>query len=119
MAGRRAFRRDRPRGPTVFVKAQIAGERWRYAGRVRDLTRTIQAVYDSEIDVTITMLCAGGIDFALCSSVHMCNTCNQAQGRPGVVWHHVDRADQLADAIHAAVLAELSQSAYARQARIH
>ena len=33
---------------------------------VRDLAQTIQALYDSEINVTITMLWDGGIEFALC-----------------------------------------------------
>ena len=33
---------------------------------MRDLAQTIQALYDSEINVTITMLWDGGIEFALC-----------------------------------------------------
>ena len=82
--------------------------------RVRNLAQTIQAVYDSEIGVTITtMLWNGGFDFALCSSVR------NKMPVPEAVWHTVDRADQLADAIHTAVLAELPQSAYAQRTRIH
>jgi hypothetical protein len=58
---------------------------------MRDLAQTIQALYDSEINVTITMLWDGGIEFALCSSMQMCD--------PGCVWHHVDQADQLAEKV--------------------
>ena len=67
--------------------------------------QTIQALYDSEINVTITMLWDGGIDFALCNSMEMCD------GK--TVWHTVERADQLADALHEAVLLKYPQSRYA------
>ena len=33
----------------------------------RNLEQTLQALYDSEINVTITMLWDGGVDFALIS----------------------------------------------------
>jgi hypothetical protein len=72
---------------------------------VRDLAQTIQALYDSEINVTITMLWDGGIEFALCSSMQMCD--------PGCVWHHVERTEQLADALHEAAIVKYPQSVYA------
>ena len=72
---------------------------------MRDLAQTIQALYDSEINVTITMLRNGGIDFALCSSMEMCDS--------GPIWHHVERAEQFADALHEAALVEYPQSVYA------
>jgi hypothetical protein len=72
---------------------------------VRDLAQTIQALYDSEINVTITMLWDGGIDFALCSFMEMC--C------PSSIWHHVGQAGELADALHEAAIAGYPQSTYA------
>jgi hypothetical protein len=76
-----------------------------YAGGVRDLAQTIQALYDSQINVTITMLWGAGIDFALCSSLEMCDS--------GRIWHKVERADQLADALHEAALHSYPKSVYA------
>jgi hypothetical protein len=76
-----------------------------YADGVRDLAQTIQSLYDSEINVTITMLWDGGIDFAFCSSMAMCES--------NVTWHNVQRADQLADAIHEAAIVRYPQSVYA------
>jgi hypothetical protein len=71
--------------------------------------RDIQALYDSEINVTITMLWDGGFDFGLCSYME---PLYDDMGQPG--WHHVQTAAELGDALHEAALREYPTSAYAR-----
>lgn len=47
----------------------------------RNLQETLQALYDSEINVTITTLWDGGYDFALCSYMVMpMTTCKMQLG---------------------------------------
>jgi len=88
-----------------------------------DLALTLQRLYDSEINVTITMLWDGGFDFALISYMEW-----QEAGRPldylKVIasvepiirpdrpdpWHSVGTAEQLVEAIHDAVLGKYLES---------
>ncbi len=77
----------------------------------RNLQETLQALYDSEINVTITMLWDGGFDFALCSYL---DSLYEDLGQPG--WHNVPKADELADALHEAALREYPDSDYAKKA---
>jgi hypothetical protein len=74
----------------------------------RTLEQTLQALYDSEINVTITMLWDGGFDFALCSYL---DDAYDDMSQAG--WHHVETASELADALHHAALAEYPESVYA------
>lgn len=76
----------------------------------RNLEETLQALYDSEINITVTMLWDGGFDFALCS--YMEPLYNEL-GTPG--WHHAPTAADLADALHAVALMEYPESAYSRK----
>jgi hypothetical protein len=75
----------------------------------RNLAETLQAMYDSEINVTITMLWDGGFDFAFCSYM---DPLYRDLGEPG--WHHVRAGAELADALHTAALHEYPDSGYAR-----
>jgi hypothetical protein len=75
----------------------------------RNLAETLQALYDSEINVTITMLWDGGFDFALCSYM---DKLYGELGEPG--WRQVRTAAELADALHEAALQEYPDSEYAR-----
>ena len=75
----------------------------------RNLAETLQALYDSEINVTITMLWDGGFDFALCSYR---DKLYGELGGPG--WRQVRTAEELADALHEAALREYPDSGYAR-----
>jgi hypothetical protein len=52
----------------------------------RNLEQTLQALYASEINVTITMLWDGGVDFAFVSTPDD--------------WHNVPSFAELADALH-------------------
>jgi hypothetical protein len=75
----------------------------------RNLAETLQALYDSEINVSITMLWDGGFDFALCSYL------DKLYGEPGADgWRQVRTAAELGDALHEAALREYPESAYAR-----
>jgi hypothetical protein len=82
-----------------------------------DLAVVLQRLYDSEINVTITVLWDGGFDFALISYMDW-----EEAGRPidymKIIasveprerpdrpdpWHNVESADRLAEAIHNAAL---------------
>ena len=92
-----------------------------------DLALVLQRLYDSEIDVTITMLWDGGFDFALISYMDweevgrpidymkMIASVEPRERPPGPdPWHNVQRADQLASAIHDAVLGKYPGSDYAK-----
>src|SRR5256885_589186 len=92
-----------------------------------DLAETLQRLYDSEIDITITMLPDAGFDFALISYMEW-----EVAGRPidymNMIasveprerpdrpdpWHNVERAEQLASAIHDAALGKYPDSDYAK-----
>ena len=84
-----------------------------------DLAETLQRLYDSEIDVTITWLWDDGFDFALISYMEweeagqpidyakwIASVEPSQRERPDRPdpWHGVTRADQLAEAIHDAAL---------------
>jgi hypothetical protein len=75
----------------------------------RNLAETLQALYDSEINVTVTMLWDGGFDFALCS--YMDKLYGELRD-PG--WHQVRTGAELADALHEAALQEFPDRGYAR-----
>ena len=93
-----------------------------------DLAVTLQRLYDSEINVTITWLWDGGFDFALVSYMEW-----EEAGRPidyakmfvsveprerpdrPDPWHNVDSAGQLAEAIHDAALGKYPESDYAKK----
>lgn len=74
----------------------------------KNLEETLQALYDSEINVTITTLWDGGFDFALCS--YMDDAYNDMSDAR---WHYVATAGELADALHNAAIAEYPESVYA------
>lgn len=76
----------------------------------RNLQETLQALYDSEINVTITMLWNGGFDFALCSYMDAAY-----EDMTHDSWHQVNTAAELADALHGAALAEYPGSDYAKR----
>jgi hypothetical protein len=91
-----------------------------------DLAETLQRLYDSEINVTITWLWDGGFEFALISpmeweavrpidhlTVIASNEPHQRPKWPNP-WHSVERADQLAQAIHDAALEKYPDSSYAK-----
>jgi hypothetical protein len=76
----------------------------------RDLAKTMQALYNSEINFTITILWNGGFDFALVSYI-------EYEASTKEQWHNVGSAAELADALHERALIEVPQSTYARRAR--
>jgi len=78
-----------------------------HAGK-RNLEETLQALYDAEINVTITMLWDGGVDFALLSSMELPDSTRED-------WHKVPSFAQLADALHRLALKMYPESAYARK----
>ena len=78
----------------------------------RNLEETLQALYNSEINVTITMLWDGGFDFALCSYM---DKQYEDMTQPG--WHNVRTAAELVDALHNAALQEYPESDYATAIR--
>ena len=72
----------------------------------RNLEETLQALYDSEINFTITMLWDGGVDFAFVSSMEL---------GEDVDWHNVPSFRELADALHQLALKTYPESEYARK----
>ena len=74
---------------------------------MRDLTLTLQRLYDSEINVTITWLWDGGVDFAF-----LCTLDWRTATRED--WHNVQRVDELAEALHKAAIAKYPTSEYAK-----
>jgi hypothetical protein len=76
----------------------------------RDLVKTLQALYDSEINITITMLWDGGVDFAFISYMQF------DEATPDD-WHNVRSFAELADAIHERALKEYPESDYALKHR--
>jgi hypothetical protein len=92
-----------------------------------DLALVLQRLYDSEINVTITMLWDGGFDFALVSYMEWDNTGRpidyiksfisvEPHERPDRAdpWHNVASAYKLAAAIHDAALGKYPNSTYAK-----
>src|SRR4030095_3706222 len=93
-----------------------------------DLAETLQRLYDSEINVTITTLWDDVYDFALISYMEW-----EEAGRPidyvksfvsveprerpdrADPWHSVRSADRLAEAIHDAALGKYPESDYAKR----
>jgi hypothetical protein len=59
----------------------------------RNLEQTLQALHDSEINVTITMLWDSGVDFALISYMEYDDSTADD-------WHKVPSFTELADAVH-------------------
>ena len=74
----------------------------------RDLVNTLQALYDSEINVTITMLWDGGVNFGFISYMEF-------EDIKPETWHHVNTFAELADAIHEGAVKEYPDSDYAKQ----
>jgi hypothetical protein len=74
----------------------------------RNLEQTLQALYDSEINVTITMLWDGGVDFALISYMEY------DESTPDD-WHLVRSFAELADALHRLALKTYPESDYAKK----
>ena len=72
----------------------------------RSLAETLQALYDSEIHVTITWVWDNGIDFALVPYMDWESTKEK--------WHNVRRVAELADTLHERALVEYPESAYVR-----
>jgi len=92
-----------------------------------DLALVLQRLYDSEINVTITMLWDGEFDFALISymdwgvagqPIDYMKTMASVEllERPSSPnpWHNLERADKLASAIHDAALRKYPKSEYAK-----
>ena len=74
----------------------------------RNLEQTLQALYDSEINVMITMQWDVGVDFALVSSMEY-----EASTRDD--WHNVPSFAELADALHGLALKTYPESDYAKK----
>ena len=74
----------------------------------RNLEQTLQALYDSEINVTITMLWDGGVDFAFVSSM-------EYEASTPDDWHNVPSFAELADALHRLALKTYPESDYAKK----
>ena len=70
----------------------------------------LRALYDSELNVTITMLGDGGADFAFISYMELDNA------KPDD-WHNVPSSTELADAIHVLAMKTYPASADAKQHR--
>ena len=74
----------------------------------RNLEDTLQALYDSEINISITMLWDGGVDFAFISYMEL------DDAKPDD-WQNVKSFGELADAIHKAALKTYPESDYAKR----
>ena len=77
--------------------------------RDRDLVKTLQAIYDSEINFVIAMCWDGGVDFAFLSQMQLGTDDDLTSD-----WYKVDSFDKLADALHAAAMRKYPQSDYAK-----
>jgi hypothetical protein len=88
------------------------------------LEEVLQRLYDSEINVTITMLWDGGFDFAFLSYMEwpeagtpLDDLQSFVDPKPRITespWFHCRTAAELADAIHKAALAKFPDSGYAK-----
>lgn len=74
----------------------------------RDLEQTLQALYDSEINVSISTLWDGGVDFALISPIEYDDSTKED-------WHNVASYAALADALHELALKTYPESDFARK----
>ena len=89
------------------------------------LEETLQRLYDSEINVTITMLWDGGFDFAFASYMDFHEIGTPADDLRSFVnpkpervtptpWHNCRNASELASAIHDAAIRGYPESDYAK-----
>jgi hypothetical protein len=88
------------------------------------LEEVLQRLYDSEINVTITMLWDGGFDFALISYMQLNESGTPLDDlqsfvdpKPRVTespWFNCRTAAELAEVIHKAAVAEYPESEYTR-----
>lgn len=89
------------------------------------LETVLQRLYDSEINVTVTMLWDGGFDFAFASYLEFPDIGTPVDDLRSLVrpqpervtatsWHNCRTAAELADAIHKAALEKYPESDYAR-----
>ena len=72
----------------------------------RDLAATMQALYDNQINFTLTMLWDGGFDFALVSYMDFDKVATED-------WQNVATVAELADALHFTALKKYPESRYA------
>ena len=82
----------------------------RYDGSMtaRNRERTLQELYDSELDVTISTLWDGGVDFAFISYMEF------DEAKPDD-WHNVRNYSELADALHETAMKLYPESDYAKK----
>lgn len=80
----------------------------RLRSTARNLEETLQSLYDSEINLTITMLSDGGVDFAFLSSAEL------QDSRPED-WHNVPSFGELAEALHQLALKTYPESDHGRK----
>ena len=89
------------------------------------LEDVLQRLYDSEINVTITMLWDGGFDFAFASYMQFPEIGTPADDLESLArpqqrrvsaspWHTSQNAAELAEAIHKAALEKYPESTYAK-----
>jgi len=76
----------------------------------RNLEQTLQELYDSEINVTISTLWDGGMDFAFISYMEF------EEAKPED-WHNVKTYAELADALHETAMKMYPESDYAMKHR--
>src|SRR5215472_8720956 len=74
----------------------------------RDLCRTLQALLDSKIDVTVSWMRLTGVGYALISCLDYLDLKPQD-------WHHVPDFFDLAEALHRQAVGEFANSEYARK----
>ena len=90
----------------IFKKSTEVSKPQKPVGR--DLEQTLQAIYDSELNFTITRANPTGVDFSMRSYMTYHNMEPQD-------WHHVANYGELAEAIHQVVLATYPVSGHAKQ----
>jgi hypothetical protein len=89
------------------------------------LEQVLQRLYDSEINVTITMLWDGGFDFALISYMELPEAGTPLDNRQSFIdpkpdrirpgpWANCRTASELAEAIHNAAIEKFPTSEYAK-----
>jgi hypothetical protein len=106
---------------------KIAREVWpsRPALAMLHLETVLQRLYDSEINVTITMLWDGGFDFALVSYMEWGEAGTPLDDLQSFVhlgparlrktpWFNCAKAEDLAEAIHRAAIEKYPESQYAK-----
>jgi len=93
-------------------------------GLMLHLEEVLQRLYDSEINVTITMLWDGGFDFAFASYMQFHEIGTPLDDLESFVkpqplitptpWHNCRNANDLGQAIHEAALKKYPESGYAK-----